>query len=79
MVYFYYVNKGTKKLRENVTMTTLENLKICPPFTEDKNFSVNVSPNNELTVLYKYDPLGENYVFNCSIKAGLDNVPGYNE
>lgn len=31
-LYFYYVNKGTKILFEELSMTTLLNMHICPPY-----------------------------------------------
>ncbi len=35
-----------------------------------------MSPNSETLVLYKYDAQGENFAFECQIKAALDNFPG---
>jgi hypothetical protein len=34
VLYFLYRNKGTRKLKEQVTMSELENLIICPPQTD---------------------------------------------
>lgn len=30
--YFYYTNQSNKKLREIITMQTLQNLRICEPY-----------------------------------------------
>lgn len=74
--YFYYLNRGTKKLKEQVTMTQLDNLQICKPFQDSKQFEVDLHPGSDAIVLYKYDPSGEQFSFNSVIKAALDEVPG---
>ena len=32
ILYFLYINEGTKKLKELVVMTNIDNLIQCPPF-----------------------------------------------
>ncbi|EWS74185.1 calpain family cysteine protease (macronuclear) [Tetrahymena thermophila SB210] len=74
MVYFVYQNRGTKKLRERVEMAELENLIIQKPFDNNNQYEVIISPGNEQVVVYKYNPFGEKFSFNCKIKAGLDPI-----
>lgn len=63
-----------KSLLLKVEMTELENLIICKPYDNSNIYEVSISPGNEAIVIYKYNPFGEKFSFNCKIKAGLDPV-----
>lgn len=55
-------------------MTELENLIICSPYEDSRTYEVNILPGKEIVVIYKYNPFGEKFSFNCKIKAALDQV-----
>jgi len=53
LVYFYYSNKGTKTLKETVSMTNRQNLRACLPFKNNDQFEVTVHPNSDAIVIFK--------------------------
>ena len=68
LVYFCYHNRGTRTLKETVTMTSRTNLRICPPFNNNREFTVIVPPGADAVVIYK-PVFAEPYSF--SIKASF--------
>jgi len=50
---FYYLNiSDCVTLEETVKMEAISGLQICPPFTDTKQFTVKVAPQNDALVLY---------------------------
>jgi len=74
MGFFYYKNQSTnfKKLDEKVTMTTLENLKICHPHQNDSSYEVSVLPNDDCMVIYKCVRPGEPYTFSTKTNSSVE-------
>ena len=62
ILYFHYSNQsqtGTK-ISETVEIKG-KNLRICPPFTNNNSFFVNVGPSNEIIVLIKIMSISHSY------------------
>ncbi|KAL4492424.1 hypothetical protein ABPG72_005559 [Tetrahymena utriculariae] len=63
--YYVYVNQSTTTIfHEHLTMTKLEHLKICPPYSDSYSFEVELRPQTQKVVKYKILPEGEgNYQY----------------
>lgn len=74
---FYYKNESKDKaLREKVEMTLLNNLQIQHPYTNNKEFELEVLPGTERVVLYKItqeEGLEYQYKFWAQMHAHYDN------